>query len=159
MKESDGDAMSNKLDCPRYPQQTNSKLESEIKCYQFLHSHMETSPWLAETEFNKNVELQYTLKTKDLEKTLQDDMTQLSNYKQPGLMQVQLREFSEDIYDKGAASFSVVMGGGPEGAKTLNREEKIKKHEDNIRKRCNTFAQNYPHQLKSPKSPKKHFEY
>ena len=113
MKESDGDALSNKLDYSRNTQQSNSKSVSEIKCYKFLHSHKEASPWLAETEFNKNVELRYTLKTKDLEKTLQDDMKQLSNYMQPGLMQEQLRAFYEDINNKGAASSSKVIGCDP----------------------------------------------
>ena len=46
----------------------------------FLQDEEEISPsWLAETEFNKTVELQNVLKTKDIEKALQDDMAQLSN--------------------------------------------------------------------------------
>ena len=115
--------MSNKLDCPRYTQQSNSKSESEIKCYKFLHSHKETSPWLVETDFNNNLELLYTLKTKDLEKTLQDDMTQLSNYVQPGLIQEQLRVLFEDVNDKGSASSSAIMRGSSEGPKPFSRGE------------------------------------
>ena len=146
--------MSNKLDCPRYTQQNNSKSESEIKCYKFLHSHKETSPLLAETDFNKNVELQYTLKTKDLEKTLHDDMTQLSNYVQPGLIQEQLRVIFEDVNDKGSASASAVMGGGSGVPKPYSRGENIKMHKNNIRKRRNTIASIHQHHLKSQKTPK-----
>ena len=156
MKESDGDAMSKKSDCSSDKQQSNSESESEVKYDKLLdklfvtlnlcfpHLHKETSPWLVETELNKKVELQYSLKMKDLKRTLREDLTQMSDFMQPDLIQTQLQALFEDMNDKGAASLgavgaassSAVMSGGspvtgnPEGAEPFDRGEVIKMHEE-----------------------------
>ena len=123
IKESDGDAMSKKSDSSCEKQQSNSESELEAKYDKsldklfvtlnlcFPHLHKDRSPWLVETDLNEKVELQYSMKSKDLNKTLHDDMTQMSDFMQPDLIQAQLKALLEDIQtgengaaDKGAAS-------------------------------------------------------
>ena len=116
IKESDGDAMSKKSDSSSDKQQSNSESESETKYDKsldklfvtlnlcFPHLHKKRSPWLAETELNEKVELQYSIKTKDLTKTLHEDMSQMADFMQPDLIQAQLRALLEDISDNGAAT-------------------------------------------------------
>lgn len=133
MKESDGDAMSKKSDCSSDKQQSNSESESEVKYDKdldklfvtlnlcFPHLHKERSPWLAETELNKNVEMQYSMKMKDLNKTLHEDMSQMADFMQPDLIQAQLKALLEDINQTGAASTSA-DGTSGEGDRTADNK-------------------------------------
>ena len=135
MKESDGDAMSKKSDCSSDKQQSNSESESEVKydksldklfvtlnlCFPQLHK--ETSPWLMETELNKKVEFQYSMKAKDLQKTLQDDLNQMSDFVQPDMIEAQLRALFEDINDSGASTSGVIGGGSTSAGMSGSRQD------------------------------------
>lgn len=142
MKESDGDAMSKKSDCSSDKQQSNSESESEMtfdksldKLFTtlnlcFPHLHKETSPWLAETELSKKVELQYSLKKKDLNKTLHEDMSQMADFMQPDLIQAQLRALLEDINDNGSASASAIGSSGREDGEPQDKGQEIAMNEE-----------------------------
>ena len=154
MKEADCATVSTEPGTSVDTQQSISKPDSHLKYYKVHHLHKDTSPsWLAETEFNKTVELQYVLKTKDIEKALQDDMAQLSNLMQPVLIQAQLRAFFEDINDKDAQSSCAVMNGGQD-TEPLEKGNDVIMQEENVRKRRNIIVQNHRYHLKSPNAPK-----
>ena len=95
-----------------------------------------------------------SLKTKAIEKALQDDMAQLSNLmQQPVLIQAQLPAFFEDINDKDAQFSCAVMNSGQD-AEPLERGNDVIMQEENVRKRRNKIVQNHRYQLKSPNAPK-----
>ena len=109
MKESDGDAMSKRSDSSSDKQQSNSESETETKYDKtldklfvslnlcFSRCHPKEGAWLADAVFNDKVQLQYSLKTKDLNKTLHEDLIKMDDFMPPDLIHAQLKATFEDI--------------------------------------------------------------
>jgi len=114
VKESDGDEMSKKSDSSSDKHLASSESDSESKtklsveffdnmftslymC--FPHSHKNTVPWLADLNFDKDMEMKYHMVTGDQESVLERDRQQLAMLGEPDLVGDQLAALMEECQD------------------------------------------------------------